>query len=242
MSKQRTTRRLLALLLIALLATACGGSATDTAVPEATAVPAETQAAAATAGPDAPQPIEVTYFTPSQQEGPYYPVEKPADQDNDLVQVAGASGAPAGDVLALSGVVYDATGMPVEDAVVEIWQTDSSGVYDHPGDPGTADRDRNFQFYGESATGPDGVYSFRTIVPGRYEPRPRHIHVKVRRDGVELLTTQFYFGNEINLSGAEANLLIDMAQAEDDAGNPIWVGTRDIVLNVDVAETAAPSG
>ena len=26
------------------------------------------------------EPIEVTYFTPSQQEGPYYPVEKPEDQ------------------------------------------------------------------------------------------------------------------------------------------------------------------
>jgi protocatechuate 3,4-dioxygenase beta subunit len=176
------------------------------------------------------EPIEVTYFTPSQQEGPYYPVEKPADRDSDLVTFEGAPAAPAGEVLVLSGVVYDAGGRRVENAVVEIWQTDWSGVYLHPDDPGTGERDRNFQFYGEAVTGADGVYGFRTILPGLYEPRPRHIHVKVRLDGDVVLTTQFYFGNEVSLDGEEANLVVDIAPAEDDDGNPIWVGERDVVL------------
>jgi protocatechuate 3,4-dioxygenase beta subunit len=177
------------------------------------------------------EPVEITYFTPPQQEGPYYPVEKPDERDNDLVEVAGAAATPAGEVLLLSGVLYNAGGLPVEGATIEIWQTDSNGIYRHPGDPGTANRDPNFQFYGEAQTGSDGVYSFRTIIPGRYEPRPRHIHVKVRLAGEEVLTTQFYFENEVTFSGPEANLLIKMAQAEDDAGNPIWVGERDVVLN-----------
>lgn len=172
------------------------------------------------------------YITPAQQEGPYYTIEKPADRDNDLVVLAGASGEPAGEVLHLSGVVYDANGTPQEGVTVEIWQTDASGVYLHPQDPGTDGRDRNFQFYGESTTGPDGVYSFRTIVPGRYEPRPRHIHFKVKRDGRELLTSQFYFADDANFTGPEANLLIATAPAEDDAGRPILVGERDIVLDL----------
>ncbi|HSF79898.1 MAG TPA: hypothetical protein VLA49_01610 [Anaerolineales bacterium] len=177
------------------------------------------------------EPVEVAYFTPAQQEGPYYPVDKPADHDNDLVDFAGASQAPAGEILSLAGVVYDANGQRVQGALIEIWQTDSNGIYLHPDDPDTDQRDPNFQFYGETVTGADGVYSFRTILPGIYEPRPRHIHVKLRLDGEELLTTQFYFGNEVSLSGAEANLVIELAPAEDDLGNPIWVGERDIILN-----------
>ena len=100
--------------------------------------------------------IDVTYFTPAQTEGPYYPVEKPVDQDNDLTNVAGAAGSPAGQVIEFTGTVYDATGTPIEGLTVEIWQTDDNGVYLHPNDPGTEQRDRNFQFYGESTTGADG--------------------------------------------------------------------------------------
>jgi protocatechuate 3,4-dioxygenase beta subunit len=178
------------------------------------------------------KPVEVTYFTPAQQEGPYYPVDKPADFDNDLVDFAGAEVLPAGEVLVLAGVVYDANGLPLEGVVVEIWQTDSNGIYMHPGDPDTDKRDPNFQFYGESLTGADGVYSFRTILPGIYEPRPRHIHSKVKLDGEVLLTTQFYFSSEVSFTGEEANLVIELAPAEDDQGNPIWVGERNIILNV----------
>lgn len=229
-----------ALLFAGVSAIACGVTPTPTASPviraESETPEADTIAGQAVGGeieaaiPPQIEPIEVTYFTPSQQEGPYYTVNKPADDDNDLVDFAGATGPPTGQVLVLSGIVYNASGLPVKDAVIEIWQTDSAGVYLHPNDPGTDQRDRNFQFYGEAITDVDGVYSFRTILPGRYEPRPRHIHVKVKKDGEELLTTQFYFGNEVTLTGDEANLLIEMAPAEDDAGNPIWVGERNIIL------------
>lgn len=191
------------------------------------------------------QPIEVTYFTPAQSEGPYYTVEKPADRDNDLTVVAGASGTPAGEVIEFGGKVYDATGMPVSGAVIEIWQTDNNGVYLHPNDPGTDQRDKNFQFYGEAITGADGSYGFRTILPGHYEPRPRHIHVKVKLDGQELLTTQFYFEGDPELANesmfnqtgsAGENLIISLAEGQDDDGNPIFVGQRDIVLSMDLSQ------
>lgn len=188
-------------------------------------------------------PIEVTYVTPSQAEGPYYTVDKPADRDNDLVTLAGATGLPAGDILEFMGTLYDASGQPVAGATVEIWQTDSNGIYMHPGDPTTAARDMNFQFYGESPTAADGSYSFRTILPGQYEPRPRHIHVKVKLEGRELLTTQFYFGSDDSRladslfadAGAEAEAMImNVTENIDAAGNPILVGERDIILSMSI--------
>ncbi|MEM7130050.1 MAG: hypothetical protein AAF702_27215 [Chloroflexota bacterium] len=102
-----------------------------------------------------------------------------------------------GDMLVLYGQVLDVNETPIANAVVEIWQTDSTGVYDHPGDPGTNSRDTTFQFYGMSTTDPNGWYAFRTIVPGRYEPRPRHIHYKVKQGNDTLLTSQFYFSDDI---------------------------------------------
>lgn len=71
--------------------------------------------------------IDVTYFTPSQGEGPYYTVDNPADRDNDLTVVTGAQGTAAGEVIELGGTVYDAAGSPIPGILVEIWQTDASG-------------------------------------------------------------------------------------------------------------------
>lgn len=185
-------------------------------------------------------PIEVTYFTPSQAEGPFYPVEKPQDRDSDLLVLGGASGRPAGAILEFGGSLYDATGMPVPAAVIEIWQTDDNGIYLHPGDRDLARRDINFQSYGESVTAEDGTYRFRTIMPGSYSSRPRHIHVKVRFEGRELLTTQFYFDNDPEMAGdrvvasagdALPALIMEVTEGIDAEGNAILIGRRDIVLS-----------
>lgn len=207
----------------------------------ATAAPTATPPLPATAT-SPPEAIEVTYFTPAQQEGPYYTVNKPEDRDNDLTVVAGAAGSPSGQVIEFGGKVYDATGHPLPGATIEIWQTDTNGVYLHPNDPSTDQRDPNFQFYGEAVTAADGSYSFRTILPGQYEPRPRHIHVKVFLEGQELLTTQFYFADDPDVAseplfttGDGVHLLIDLAEGQDAEGNPILVGQRDIVLALDLS-------
>jgi protocatechuate 3,4-dioxygenase beta subunit len=233
-----TTNYLLQLifLTIGIIASACEPrvALTPEQTPESETVKTEQTILSdeATNAPGMEQDVPA-YFTPSQQEGPYYPVDKPADHDNDLVNFAGAAEVPVGEVLVFNGVVYDASGIPVEGVVIEIWQTDSNGVYLHPDDPASDQRDRNFQFYGEAITGIDGVYSFRTLIPGYYEPRPRHIHVKVKRDGEVLLTTQFYFAKDVSYSDDRIHLVIDLAPAEDDNGNPIWIGQRDIILNID---------
>lgn len=103
----------------------------------------------------------------------------------------------SGDVLVLYGQVLDVNANPQPNTVVEIWQTDANGVYDHPGDAGTGNRDMAFQFYGAATTDAEGWYAFRTILPGRYEPRPRHIHFKVKQEGNTLLTSQFYFSDDV---------------------------------------------
>jgi protocatechuate 3,4-dioxygenase beta subunit len=150
----------------------------------------------ATANP--PTPVTITQFTPVQAEGPYYPPQKPVDKDNDLTIVVGNAGTALGDIIQITGKVFGKDGLPIAGAVVEIWQTDHAGIYLHPNDPRFAARDVNFQSYGESTSGENGDYSFKTILPGVYEGRPPHIHVIVRYQGQEILTTQFYFPQNTN--------------------------------------------
>ncbi len=190
-------------------------------------------------------PIEVTYFTPAQTEGPYYPVRKPEDRDSDLYLLEGAPARPAGTILAFDGSLYDGGGMPVPGAVIEIWQTDNNGAYLHPADSASSRRDVNFQSYGESVTDENGRYSFRTILPAAYERRPRHIHVKVKSGGEELLTTQFYFSNDVEsardsiFAGAGADveaLIMEVREGVDLEGNQALIGRRDIVLRSTISE------
>ncbi len=134
--------------------------------------------------------------TPEQTEGPYYPVSFPADSDNDLVQVRGQAAQAIGMVLHLEGRVLATDGRPLAGALVEIWQSDSQGIYDHPGQPGRERRDQAFQGYGRIAADSDGRYSFRTLRPVAYAGRPApHIHLKAAGLGRHL-TSQLYIAGD----------------------------------------------
>lgn len=139
-----------------------------------------------------------------------------------------------GETLVLYGHVLDANGAPLSGYTVEIWQVDMDGIYDHPGDANTAGRDMGFQFYGTARTDENGLFAFRTLVPARYEPRPRHIHFKVKRDGAEVLTSQFYIAGDVEaaqLGPAGEMLLLDLRNAQDANGYTIKLALKDIVLN-----------
>lgn len=135
------------------------------------------------AGPTARRP------TPTQTEGPFYPVQLPEDRDADLL-LNGTRRYGAGQAVWLAGRVVDLDGRPVRGAQVEIWQCDQQGHYHHPGDGGRADAD--FQGYGQALVDAQGDYRFRTLRPAAYDGRTPHIHVKVRLGRRELLTTQLY--------------------------------------------------
>jgi protocatechuate 3,4-dioxygenase, beta subunit len=131
--------------------------------------------------------------TPPLTEGPFYPDKLPLDTDNDLIIIKDHITPAVGEITHLTGRVLGPTGTPVRDATVEIWQCDANEVYLHSADSGTTQnaQDKNFQGFGRFTTGSTGEYRFRTIKPVPYPGRPApHIHVKVKRGGRELLTTQ----------------------------------------------------
>ena len=130
--------------------------------------------------------------TPRLTEGPFYPDRLPLDTDNDLVIVNNSITPAVGEITHLTGRVLDVNGNPLRDLVIEIWQVDNQGVYLHSADSGRRRRDANFQGFGRATTNKQGEYRFRTIKPVPYPGRTPHIHVKVKRGGRELLTTQLF--------------------------------------------------
>jgi protocatechuate 3,4-dioxygenase beta subunit len=140
--------------------------------------------------------------TPSRTEGPFYPDRLPLDTDNDLIIVGDGTTPALGEITHLTGRVLSASGSPIRDVTIEIWQCDANQVYLHTGDSESKNdqRDKNFQGFGKFTTGSTGEYRFRTIKPVPYPGRPApHIHFKVKKGDRELLTSQ------INIAGHPGN-------------------------------------
>jgi protocatechuate 3,4-dioxygenase beta subunit len=139
--------------------------------------------------------------TPPQYHGPYYPSALPRDTDNDLVLINDTETPAAGEIVHLSGRIFDLDGNPVANALVELWQTDSAGVYLHHDSPNRSDYDRNFQGFGRVLTGPSGEYYFRTVRPATHiEKRMRrapHMHLGVFVEDKSSVFTQLYFEGEM---------------------------------------------
>lgn len=189
------------MVITALMLSACGPARTETPIQPAPTGPTETPAEniPLDAGIPDSDTLDDSGLGDTQLAG----APTMADRFSDPVTAEGQ-------VIVVYGRVLDVNGEPVTGAAVEIWQTDANGIYDHPGDSSTANRDAGFQFYGTSITDADGLYVFRTIAPGRYEPRPRHIHLKVNVEGRVILISQLYFAedNPETLPGGQSLLLV----------------------------------
>ena len=135
---------------------------------------------------------EALSLTPRQTEGPLYPDNLPLDTDNDLLVINETITPAVGEVTHLSGRILDKSGTPVRNALVEIWQVDSRGVYIHSQTAKRGNRDKNFQGFGRFLTGSSGEYYFRTVKPPPYGGRARHIHFAVIHNNQRVLTTQLY--------------------------------------------------
>ncbi len=140
-------------------------------------------------------------LTPSEIEGPFYPVVDQQDKDSDLTKIDGYNGVAEGRHIIIRGQITDIAGHPVKNTTIDIWQANTHGRYRHPNDPNPAPLDPNFQGWAIIASKKDGIFRFKTIMPGSYPAsetwtRPPHIHFKVSRQGYSSLTTQMYFPEE----------------------------------------------
>ncbi|ANW05285.1 hypothetical protein LMTR13_04235 [Bradyrhizobium icense] len=114
-----------------------------------------------------------------QTEGPFF---KPSSPERIELLEEGMAGQP----IELVGFVLTRACKPVAGALLDFWQADDKGRYDNSG----------FRLRGHQFSDAEGRYRLRSVVPGAYVGRTRHIHVKVQPRGGRVLTTQLYFPGE----------------------------------------------
>lgn len=141
--------------------------------------------------------------TPSQTVGPFFHLGMDRPEWADLT----ASGA-AGERIAIEGRVIDGDGMPVPDAVIELWQANAAGRYNHPDDNQTdKPLDPGFHGFGRVATDGGGRFRVTTIKPGPVPGRGNalqapHINLAVFARGLLIhLYTRLYFADEPGNAG-----------------------------------------
>jgi protocatechuate 3,4-dioxygenase alpha subunit len=169
--------------------------------------------------------------TPSQTVGPYFAIGLTYSGQNNLV-----SEETRGNQILIKGRVLDGDGVGISDAMVEIWQADAAGRFNHPADPNQAEADPNFSGFGRAATNDSGEYHFKTIKPGRVPwqgaaLQAPHISVSVFARGMLIHAyTRLYFSDEpsnredpvLNLEGVVERRETLIAKLGDDQGLPAY--------------------
>ncbi len=158
-----------------------------------------------------PQSLAYLKETPSQTAGPYVHIGCTSNfsgidiYGGDL-GTAMKTGPVKGEEIVLRGTVYDGTGTPLRDAMIEIWQPDAAGLFASANET-RGQADPNFTGWGRSPGDMNtGEFVFETVKPGAV-PWPGgglqapHISVWVVARGINIgLQTRAYFEDE-----AEAN-------------------------------------
>ncbi len=145
------------------------------------------------------RPLILLPHTLSERTGPVFGQSAVRPTDSDLT--AQHPGAPLGERIVVTGRVLDEGGKPVRGALIEVWQANAAGRYQHKNDGHDAPLDPNFSGCGRALTDSDGRYEFLSIKPGAYPWgnhhnawRPAHIHFSIFGDGLlSRLVTQMYF-------------------------------------------------
>ena len=173
--------------------------------------------------------------TPANLEGPYYQENAPVRKDGVLYE---RQPGPNARYLDLFGVVTDSkTSTPLQGVVLDFWQADENGTYDHKG----------YHLRGLVITDAQGRYCIKSVVPkdysehdhdpigelfsamGRHNRRAAHIHLKVRRPGYVPLTTQLYVpdGDYLHDDYVEGAVIPELIVSfEKDATDDRRVGAR----------------
>ncbi|MEX2617205.1 MAG: protocatechuate 3,4-dioxygenase subunit beta [Alphaproteobacteria bacterium] len=194
------------------------------------------------------KPLVPLKHTLSERTGPVYGHDSLAENDADLTKNGRRGGEPIGERIVVAGRVVDEGGRPVPGTLLELWQANAAGRYNHDIDRHDAPLDPNFFGGGRCVTDADGHYRFYTIKPGAYPWgnhangwRPNHLHFSLFGPSIATrLVTQMYFPGDPLLAldpiflgvpeGARDRLVaaFDLAITEPDFA----LGYRfDIVLN-----------
>ena len=136
-------------------------------------------------------------LTPSQTIGPFYfgTLIKAYRHDMALCSVKGER-------IELELTLHDAEGAIIPDGLLELWQANSHGRYNHPEDRRNLPLDAGFEGFGRASTDTKGTAHFSTVKPGRV-PWPEggmqapHINVSVFARGLlNRLATRLYFDGD----------------------------------------------
>lgn len=147
------------------------------------------------------QKLDTLQETPSQTAGPYVHIGciptfagVPGVYPEDLGKHAIEDGA-TGEIITITGSVFDGTGWALRDAMLESWQADSNGLY--PGQGGADPTVNGFCRF--AADGETGEYTLRTVKPGPVGAQAPHVAVWIVARGINIgLSTRIYFDDEDN--------------------------------------------
>jgi protocatechuate 3,4-dioxygenase alpha subunit len=135
--------------------------------------------------------------TPSQTVGPFYAIGLTRKPMNVM-----ATDSTQGERIRIEGQVFDGDGVAIPDVMVEIWQANSYGRYNHPDDKQEKPLDATFTGWGRSGTDEKCFYSFETIKPGPVpgnddSVQAPHVNVVVFARGMLVHAfTRIYFADE----------------------------------------------
>ena len=108
-----------------------------------------------------------------------------------------------GERITLEGRVLDGTGTPLRDVLLEIWQANAIGRYNHPADRSSGALDEDFRGWGRAGSDFEtGLITFETIKPGATADRAGrkcapHVNVWIVARGINIgLNTRIYFSDE----------------------------------------------
>jgi protocatechuate 3,4-dioxygenase, alpha subunit len=136
--------------------------------------------------------------TPSQTVGPYLHIGLTNRRSVGLI----AGPDVKGERVSLRLRLLDGDGAPVPDGMIEIWQANAEGKYNHPEDTTDAAVDPSFLGFGRMPTAADGSCLFETIKPGQVpgldgKLQAPHLTLGVFGRGLlKRLATRVYFAGE----------------------------------------------
>ncbi len=135
---------------------------------------------------------------PSQTVGPFFRIGLSGPRAVQRIAAVGVKG----ERVKLVVTVFDAEDQPIHDCLIETWQANADGKYNHPDDKQEKPLDPAFRGFGRQATDQNGVCSFETIKPGRVPgpqgtPQAPHLAVSVFSRGMlNRLPTRIYFAGD----------------------------------------------